>query len=745
MTTSNSNRSPSIWLAATVGLFALAAASAAYCQSAEPARGDESPDSLLREALAPRDDLPQLTFRPRNCRHFDRIQAALAPSDAALKMFDRQGVVVLRQKFDSNFGEAYYDIYRRDLPVLITSDSILHVFHRSFDNTLMEMEENALRPAIRRMLNACHAELARRAERGLADESNYRDVDLYLTVAINLIERGSGKRTPPEFQQGKEVERILTAIDSQRLQNPLHGEFTKIYGGHRPIDYSQFQPRGHYTKSQPLQAYFQAMMWLGRADCGFFPLGVDKRSGLQVDADREMRDAVLLTDLLIATKQMQSLDAVDRTVAALWGESDNLRPVRLRKILDEAKLTRLADLQDKAHEATLRAALVQSPSADQKIQSQVYFGGEHPGETISPPALFQMFGQRFAVDSYVLANVVYDTVPLDAPNFGKRTMPRAVDVMAALGSPEALHELAGDLQRWKYAPQLLAARQFTDRHFANPAGQHSIADQWLAALRTLHADRKNVKNFPQAMQTHAWRLKQLNAQLASWAELRHDGILFIKQPYTRHVECDYPNGFVEPYPEFYKQLGLIGRNMARNVADLQALDVNFDKDGRARKHWTAFAGTMDTLERLARQELKAEPFEEADQRFLKSVVTINEVKKDDGCGGHDLIRAYTGWYCDLYYGRASDIDQFVPTVADVHTDSNTNSVLEVGAGRADLAIVAIDNGNDRTAYVGPVATYYEFRRRASDRMTDEEFKLQLISGTEPERPAWIKALYPAGK
>ena len=733
-------------VATAVVLLYLVAASAAYCQTSEPARADESSDSLLREAQSLSDDPQQLTFRPRDCRHFDRIQASLKPSAAALQMFDSQGLVVLRQSAESNFGEAYYNIYRRDLPVLVTSDSILHVFHRSLDNTLMEMEEQALRPSLQRVLELCHDELGRRVQAGGTDEASYRDVDLYLTVAINLIERGSGKRTPPEMdRQERELDQLLTKIDSLKLQNPLRGETTKLYGGSRSIDYSQFEPRGHYTKTRPLIAFFQAMMWLGRADCGFFPLGADKASGIEIDAPRELRDAVLLTELLTATKQMKALDTIDRCVATFWGESDNLRPGQLRTILNEAKLTGLADLQNKSHEESLHTAILRSSSAAQKIQSQVYFGGSTPGETVAPPALFQFFGQRFAVDSYVLANVVYDTVPIYDPRIGARKMPRGVDVMAAFGNPEALHELSGELKHWQYAPQLLAARQFTARHFAEPAGQKSIADLWLAALRTLHSDRKNVKNFPQAMQTHAWRMKQLNAELASWAELRHDGILFVKQSYTRQVECDYPNGFVEPYPDFYKQIGFIARSMARNIADVEGLGVGYDNAGRARKHWTAFAGTIDTLERLAARELKAEPFEEADQRFLKSVVTIHEAKQDDGCGGYNLIRAYTGWYCDLYYGRPSDIDQFVPTVADVHTDSNTNSVLEVGAGRADLAIVAVDNGEDRTAYVGPVSTYYEFRRDASDRMTDESFKLQLTSGTEPEQPAWIKALYPVGK
>jgi Protein of unknown function (DUF3160) len=34
--------------------------------------------------------------------------------------------------------------------------------------------------------------------------------------------------------------------------------------------------------------------------------------------------------------------------------------------------------------------------------------------------------------------------------------------------------------------------------------------------------------------------------------------------------------------------------------------------------------------------------------------------------------------------------------------------LEVGVGDVDVLIVAVDNGRDRAAYVGPVYSYYEF-------------------------------------
>ncbi len=550
---------------------------------------DATPESLLKEAAAERHYVEQLSFDPAKCEHLDLIRRQLNLTRADLMLFKKQGFISLRQSPTSNFGEAYFGIYSKDLPVLITADSLLHVVHRSFDNTLKEIEERMLAPAIGRILTAAHEELGRRGI-GAGDPwvENYRDVDLYLTVARNLlagdraVDNGELLAVASRLNQDREARDILQLIEAGRIQNhPALGQATAIFGGQRPIDYSQFKPRGHYAKSRALQNYFRAMMWLGRADCGWIVAPVDPRSGIEADSRRELRDAALLTDLLTASKQLKPLDAIDRMIEVFVGESDNLRPLQLRKLLDDAKIASLTDLDDPRRETEFRKAVADSPFARQQIASQVIYGSKVPGEQMPLPALFQVFGQRFAVDSFVLANVVYDTVQITDKHNYVRAMPRGFDVMAALGNPEAASLLDGELQRWNYAPQLLAARDFTAAYMARPAGQRNVYDLWLAALCTLHADMSGQKKFPEVMRTRAWGRKQLNAQLASWAELRHDaGILFVKQSYTRNEECSYPAAYIEPYPELYSRLANLAQRIATVLAQaetgLQQPDENTD-------------------------------------------------------------------------------------------------------------------------------------------------------------------------
>ena len=45
------------------------------------------------------------------------------------------------------------------------------------------------------------------------------------------------------------------------------------------LDYSQYIPRGHYTRSKDFERYFKAMMWYGQAP---FPLYTDEEKKKEI-------------------------------------------------------------------------------------------------------------------------------------------------------------------------------------------------------------------------------------------------------------------------------------------------------------------------------------------------------------------------------------------------------------------------------------------------------------------------------
>ena len=74
-------------------------------------------------------------------------------------MFRKNGVVNVDHAQRYSMGSAYYAIYTRDLPVLITTDSMLHALHRSYDEMLKNLEVELFIPAIRKVLEGAHTSL----------------------------------------------------------------------------------------------------------------------------------------------------------------------------------------------------------------------------------------------------------------------------------------------------------------------------------------------------------------------------------------------------------------------------------------------------------------------------------------------------------------------------------------------------------------------------------------------------------
>ncbi|MFW9920002.1 MAG: DUF3160 domain-containing protein, partial [Candidatus Thorarchaeota archaeon] len=87
----------------------------------------------------------------------------------------------------------------------------------------------------------------------------------------------------------------------------------------------------------------------------------------------------------------------------------------------------------------------------------------------------------------------------------------------------------------------------------------------------------------------------------------------------------------------------------------------------------------------------------------------------------------------------SDTDKYMSLIADVHTDTNTASVLEEAVGDPLLIIVAVPIDGQIVLARGGSFSYYEFEHPMNDRLTDESWRDMLDSDIEPDFPDWTES------
>jgi len=679
----------------------------------DASRDLDAPALLGKHALK---QVSALSYDPRSSQFMDRIQAsALSLSEDELAHLGDNGFVISKRSAFPTFVRGYAAIYSEHLPVYISADAILEAVHSSYDSVLKLSEETALVDTVTHMLESMHTRLPSLAAQ---NPTSAADLDLYLTLARSLL--GGAELAP---LAGADTE---TVHDLYRLAQQASGQASvTLFGARRELDASQFVPRGHYTDSPTLAAYFRAMIWLGRTD---FRLIETLSDGSQKFM-RPQYDALLLLRQTMTDQELSSFQKVESTLQAFLGESDTMSMPQVDSLLAELGGVDAARAADDAKvEATLRAG----GYGIQLIASQIMVNG---GVATLPLARsFALFGQRYVLDSHVFSQVVYDRVR------SARMMPNPLDVaFAALGNDQALPLLGSELAKFPgYPGALEGARILSDAH-GTEFWNANLYNLWLSSLRALSPAAEIAKpssqGMPEVTGTPAWGRRILNTQLGSWAELRHDTLLYAKQSYTAVPGCDYPDAYVDPYPEFYAQLRLFAE---RGIALADLLETSLAVgNGRLHSYFTKLADTLTTLEGMAKNQRAGTPFSAEQMAFVNRAVRI--IKQNVTC---TTIDAPDGWLADLYFRPESSIEAS-PTIADVHTQpadelgNVVGNVLHVGTGYPRLMITTVDTCQGPRAYAGVSFAYHEQLTTNYTRLTDEAWTAQLASSSKPNDVTWM--------
>jgi hypothetical protein len=533
-----------------------------------------------------------------------------------------------------------------------------------------------------------------------------QDIDLYLTVPRKLL----GDPIDCQFpENSSNVTNLLNLVQAEQA-----GSYELFSGQPRDIDFSQFTIRGHYTQTPELGRYLQAMIWLGRTEIYliapqhvFLPVA-------DSNVQRQTIDAALLVEAAQASGVFEMLEEMDGIIRYLVGESDNVTLPNMRSLIAMTNTDSASQLLDVQRWKAFQDTLKKEGFAFQRILSQMLYSDPFDPESIQPASSLLLLGQRFIIDSYVTGNVVYDRIP----NKRWRALPSSFDVLFSLGNSAAAQLLESELSRYEYSSNLAALRYLVDSYepeFWNT----SLYNGWLNSIRVLNppADRST---FPDFMKTAAWWQEKMNTQLASWAQLRHDNLLYAKQSYTGMTICSYPLIYVEPIPRFYQVLSEMA---AKTSASFETLlpSMSGSKTWMI-QYWDQLKGIADTLGVIAQKELSHTALTDAESAFLHQVLYTSNYP---ACGGPP----YIGWYYDLFYTGTEGFRKADLVVADIHTCPTDESgnlvgwVLHVGTGPINLAVLTAEMPDGQhAAFVGPVMSYYEHVSTNFKRLTDEEWK-----------------------
>jgi len=621
------------------------------------------------------------------------------------------GFVVIPQSSYKQIHEILEYNEEGEIPSFVSSDAVLHAYHILYDLALREAEVysfwDLLGNLTKSLLDSAFTQYESAPE-GRWKEASIRNL-MFFAVAMTLLDNETVIPVGFPSEVGPAVDEVLELIDNHA------GTSDEWFMGYEE-DFSQFAPRGHYTRSERLSNFFKAMMWYGRVSFRLQPTPPPESNDIGMNNTAQ---AILIS--LALTDEVTSLsgsptglvvwDTIYEPTAFFVGAADDLIPSEYLELIDTTYGSdpEIADLDDDLLlEQFIESALT--------LKEPMILGHPISDElNLTATMGLRFMGQRFIPDSCILGQLVYKNVGTPA---NPRLMPLGLDVMAAFGSERAWELLEDEKVYWNYVSQMeMIWNQIGN--MTETEWIHNLYNLWLYSLLPLISDLGD--GYPIFMQGEAWVDKQLSTALASWAELRHDTILYAKQSYTYTASMPFPStipkGYVEPVPALYARLASLCEMM------LSGLDSRTLLSDIIEGKLTSLKALLLDLQTISIKELEG------------VALTTEEFDLIEGIGAR-LSRIVT-MPTDDYI--TSDTDDDMAVIADVHTDANSLQVLEEGVGRPSVILVAVSVDGQVVLTQGGVMSYYEFTWPMNNRLTDEFWQNILDLGTEPSLPSWTES------
>lgn len=586
-------------------------------------------------------------------------------------------------------------------PSFITTDLYLQAFHMYFGYTLKSLEQKKFIPILSEL---CYELYSYSTELSITEDQEIKKLAEYNAAYYAIpyyILTGEELEIPVQHRghYKEEIDKINKAEDGS-------SEFLSADVFH----YSLFIPRGHYTRKDEMKAYFKAMMWLQIAPfCR--------------EESEQLKQVVFSSYMLKSgkTKDERTLlslyNSIYEPIVFLVGLPDNLS---FMDIVDFMTKENLSDLNTALHFQTLNR--INHMLAElAKNRNQIT-----PKIELTCPDKINFMPQRYLIDNDVMQNLV------DVGKDAKRAYPKGLDVFAAFGSESAddlLTHFYKEKSSWKEYPNEMAKMK---RKFKNYKGWNgSVYNKWIESLLAL---QKKDKNYPLFMQTEAWGYKNLNTSLASWAELKHDAILYGEQPMA--AECGGGDeleivtvGYVEPNLKFWNKLAELIDLTKIMLQNNDLLTGDLEGKTNQLEDYVKFLIQVTNKE-LAKEKLTNEEYSTI--RYMGSSLEYFTLSVIDP---------------DLYLDNWSLVqgpDKSVAVVADIYTRNvpgcSKNGILHVATGNVNNIYVVVEIEGLLYLTKGATLSYYEFVEPLGTRLTDEEWQERLEKGQAPPVQKWMEDL-----
>lgn len=610
--------------------------------------------------------------------------------------------------------------------LLVTSDLLLHVYHRLFDNSLKYYEESIARPMVTELSQSLFEKFSTLAQQATDTEvkKNYEFLAAYRSIPYSILipnnemidiistnenpdaaditdeqvekmilqrQKSAIGKLPAAYQKAvkETMQEILSAENSQGKNTLLETLSPNLLASFKDFDglkfdYTQFKPRAHYTTDSLLKTYFMAMKRMMREKLFF--------------TDKTIAGASLIMVNNIKNDDLTKFNEFYNFIQKLIGEDDDVNITDIQKFIADQQRTSDKEILKWVNDEIQKKLMTLRP---QRIMSVSYTtpgeGDVTEQEAKDITAGFIFFGEKFTIDSRFFDQFTAGSAEKEAQY--KPWVQSALMVADNLMNLPITEKFATLwLEKNKTQFEILPTQIAGYNKIKWDVSKNEILTKFnfgttvyhtrLNMLATLFVSWGNT--VPYFMEDTLYQNKLLNTYLGSYTELKHDTLLYVKQAYaemgnggegpcSRSIEppeLPVPKWYVEPNIELIDQLITLTEETNKFFTGEQ---------------YKSFLDYLYFVKKIAVAQTSNQKIDDADFEQLRtSAQTLYSITTPTKLFGYALQK-----------------EKRWSIIADIFTSGKFGPLYEA-VGRPYLMAMMINDANGARIVLWPIFSHYEF-------------------------------------